>query len=132
MLHASRLRGSRVARRGHDAQPTTVFDLPQPAFTREFHGLFVGCAAALAEPARAARRYARPDGQGGHYRRTGLRATARQSFGEPQHIELGYFARGDVVSGIQQRDAAATGHPYLTNANLDSNLGDIGLYADAI
>ncbi|HEY3668515.1 MAG TPA: TonB family protein [Polyangiaceae bacterium] len=64
----------------------------------------------------------------------GARGSARlhgKAFGEPQHIELGYFARGDVVSGIQQRDAAATGHPYLTNANLDSNLGDIGLYADA-
>ena len=64
----------------------------------------------------------------------GARGSARlhgKAFGEPQHIEFGYFARGDVVSGIQQRDAAATGHPYLTEANLDSNLGDIGLYADA-
>jgi TonB family protein len=64
----------------------------------------------------------------------GARGSARlhaQAFGEPQHIELGYFARGDVVSGVQQRDAAATGHPYLTEANLDSNLGDIGLYAAA-
>ncbi|MEP7049432.1 MAG: TonB family protein [Pseudomonadota bacterium] len=64
----------------------------------------------------------------------GARGSARwhaQAFGEPQHLELGYFARGDVVSGVQQRDAAATGHPYLTEANLDSTLGDIGLYADA-
>lgn len=64
----------------------------------------------------------------------GARGSARwhgQAFNEPQHIELGYFARGDLASGIQQRDAAATGHPYLTETNLDSTLGDIGLYADA-
>jgi iron complex outermembrane receptor protein len=64
----------------------------------------------------------------------GARGSARlhgKAFGEPQHIELGYFARADQVSGIQQRDAAATGHPYLTETNLDSTLGDIGLYADA-
>jgi len=64
----------------------------------------------------------------------GAKGSARlhgKAFGEPQHIEFGYFARGDVVSGVQQRDAAATGHPYLTEANLSSNLGDIGLYADA-
>ena len=64
----------------------------------------------------------------------GARGSARwhgQAFNEPQHIELGYFARGDLVSGVQQRDAAATGHPYLTDANLDSTLSDIGLYADA-
>jgi len=57
-----------------------------------------------------------------------LHATA---FGQPQHIEFGYFARGDVVSGVQQRVEAATGHPYLTETNLDSQLSDIGLYADA-
>jgi len=64
----------------------------------------------------------------------GARGSARwhgQAFNEPQHIELGYFARGDFTSGIQQRLAAATGHPYLTETNLDATLGDIGLYADA-
>jgi len=64
----------------------------------------------------------------------GARGAARwhgQAFYEPQHIELGYFARGDRVSGVQQRDAAATGYPYLTDESLDSTLGDIGLYADA-
>ncbi len=64
----------------------------------------------------------------------GARGSARwhgQAFNEPQHLELGYFARGDFTSGIQQRVAAATGHPYLTETNLDATLGDIGLYADA-
>jgi iron complex outermembrane recepter protein len=64
----------------------------------------------------------------------GARGSARwhgQAFNEPQHLELGYFARGDLTSGIQQRDAAATGDPYLTESNIDATLGDIGLYADA-
>ena len=64
----------------------------------------------------------------------GARGSARwhgQAFNEPQHIELGYFARGDLTSGMQQRLEAATGHPYLTETNLDATLGDIGLYADA-
>ncbi len=54
----------------------------------------------------------------------GARGSARlhgKAFGEPQHIEFGYFARGDFTSGIQQRLAAATGHPYLTETNFDSN-----------
>jgi len=64
----------------------------------------------------------------------GARGAARwhgQAFNEPQHFELGYFARGDFTSGTQQRLAAATGHPYKTETNLDATLGDIGLYADA-
>lgn len=48
-----------------------------------------------------------------------------------QSIELGYFARGDFVSSTQQRIEAATGHPYHTDTNLSSQLGDIGLYLDA-
>jgi len=52
-------------------------------------------------------------------------------FGHPQNIEFGYFARHDIVSALQQRDEASTGHPYLTEDNLDSNLDDIGLYVDA-
>jgi len=64
----------------------------------------------------------------------GARGSARwhgRALNEPQHFELGYFARGDFTSGLQQRLAAATGHPYLTDTNLDATLGDIGLYADA-
>ena len=47
-----------------------------------------------------------------------------------QQVELGYFARHDVASGLQQRIEASTGAPYLTDADLVSNLDDIGLYAD--
>lgn len=48
-----------------------------------------------------------------------------------QELEVGYFARGDFVTASQQRIQAATGHPYHTDTNLDSRLGDLGLYADA-
>jgi len=50
---------------------------------------------------------------------------------QPQEIEIGYFARGDVVSATQQRIEDATGAPYHTDMALDSTLGDIGLYVDA-
>ncbi len=53
------------------------------------------------------------------------------ALGQQQHLELGYFARGDAVSAVQQRLEAATGVPYQTDVNLDSQLSDIGLYADA-
>lgn len=53
------------------------------------------------------------------------------ALGQPQHLELGYFARGDAVSAVQQRLEAATGVPYRTDVDLDSQLSDIGLYADA-
>jgi iron complex outermembrane recepter protein len=48
-----------------------------------------------------------------------------------QELEIGYYARGDLVSAMQQRIEAATGHPYHTDTSLDSRLGDIGLYVDA-
>ena len=48
-----------------------------------------------------------------------------------QQIELGYFARHDVAGALQQRIEAATNAPYLTDANLLSQLDDIGLYFDA-
>jgi len=47
-----------------------------------------------------------------------------------QELELGYFVRGDFVSASQQRIEAATGHPYHTDTDLDSRLGDVGLYVD--
>lgn len=62
-----------------------------------------------------------------------LRGSARWSgsvLEQPQELELGYFARGDLVSATQQRIEAATGHPYHTDTDLDSILGDVGLYAD--
>jgi iron complex outermembrane receptor protein len=51
-------------------------------------------------------------------------------FGHEQELELGYFARSDGVEGLQQRIDAATGAPYRTETHLDSELADIGLYAD--
>src|SRR5262249_16955723 len=47
--------------------------------------------------------------------------------GQKQSLELGYFARGDTVTGRQQRLEAATGVPYKTETDLESQLGDIGL-----
>jgi iron complex outermembrane recepter protein len=67
-------------------------------------------------------------------RTVGARGSARargSAWGRPQDLELGYFARADAVSGIQQRIEAATDHPYHTDTDLDSRLTDIGLYADA-
>ncbi|HEY1957929.1 MAG TPA: TonB family protein [Polyangiaceae bacterium] len=64
----------------------------------------------------------------------GARGFARikaRLFKQPQELELGYFARGDVVHGTQQRLEAATGIPYRTDTDLQSTLADIGLYADA-
>jgi len=53
-----------------------------------------------------------------------------KAIGQPQEIELGYFARGDWVHGTQQRLEATNGVPYATETDLTSELGDIGLYAD--
>ena len=63
----------------------------------------------------------------------GARGSARlhaDVFGLRQELELGYFARGDQANGTQQRLEAATGVPYKTDTDLDSQLGDIGLYGD--
>ncbi|HEY4014271.1 MAG TPA: TonB family protein [Polyangiaceae bacterium] len=64
----------------------------------------------------------------------GARGAARwhtRALGEPQELEFGYFIRGDAVGGTQQRLEASTGVPYKTDTDLDSQLGDLGLYADA-
>ena len=63
----------------------------------------------------------------------GARGSARlhaDALGLRQELELGYFARGDQANGTQQRLEAATGVPYKTDTDLDSQLGDIGLYGD--
>jgi TonB family protein len=63
----------------------------------------------------------------------GARGSARYHttlFDQKQELELGYFARGDKVHGTQQRIEAATGIPYLTETDLSSDLGDLGVYAD--
>jgi iron complex outermembrane recepter protein len=53
--------------------------------------------------------------------------------GLPQQVEFGYFARGDDVTGSQQRiqGNADPGQPYKTDTNLESTLGDLALYAAA-
>jgi iron complex outermembrane recepter protein len=64
----------------------------------------------------------------------GARGAARfhaQAVGQRQELELGYFARGDDAAGTQQRLEASTGVPYKTDADLDAQLGNIGLYGDA-
>jgi TonB family protein len=61
----------------------------------------------------------------------GFARTQGKAFGETQELELGYFARGDHVDGTQERIEAATGVPYRKEADLHSDLGDLGLYADA-
>ena len=63
----------------------------------------------------------------------GTRGSARwhtQFLGQRQELELGYYARGDQTDGTQQRLEAATGVPYKTDTDLDSQLGDIGVWAD--
>jgi iron complex outermembrane receptor protein len=64
----------------------------------------------------------------------GARGSARlhtRALGQTQELEFGYYARGDEAAGTQQRLEASTGVPYLTETDLDSHLGDLGLYADA-
>jgi hypothetical protein len=56
---------------------------------------------------------------------------AGELFGRRQELELGYFARDDQAAGTEQRLEADTGVPYKTDADLVSQLGDIGLYGDA-
>jgi iron complex outermembrane recepter protein len=63
----------------------------------------------------------------------GARGSARFSddlLGQKQSIELGYFARGDLADGTQQRLQAPSFIPYHTDTDLSSKLGDIGLYGD--
>lgn len=61
----------------------------------------------------------------------GSSSWSTHALGQAQELEIGYFARGDRVAGLQQRLAAATGAPYKTEVDTESTLGDIGLYADA-
>jgi TonB family protein len=64
----------------------------------------------------------------------GARGAARfagRALGQPQELEFGYFARADGAASKQQRLEANTGVPYRTETDLDSQLSDIGLYADA-
>ena len=63
----------------------------------------------------------------------GARGSGRVSgefLGQAQIFEAGYFLRSDFVSSQQARIGAGTNHPYKIDADLDSRLGDIGLYFD--
>jgi iron complex outermembrane recepter protein len=51
--------------------------------------------------------------------------------GLPQEIEAGYFARHDIIDGVQERNRSGTNVPYRTDLDLNSALTNIGLYADA-
>jgi TonB family protein len=64
----------------------------------------------------------------------GARGSARlrgELLGQRQELELGYFARGDNVNGTQTRlEAYTSGNPpYKIDSDLQSKIGDIGLYA---
>jgi hypothetical protein len=64
----------------------------------------------------------------------GARGAARlpfEAFGQKHEMELGYFARGDQVTGTQERLEASTGVPYKTENDLESQLADLGMYGDA-
>jgi hypothetical protein len=58
----------------------------------------------------------------------GFARTSGKAFGQTQQLELGYFARYDQVGGVQQRLSPTTLAAYHTDTNIESNLGDIGLY----
>jgi iron complex outermembrane recepter protein len=72
--------------------------------------------------------------QQSHALTIGARGSARHRStfgGQPQEIELGYFARYDDIQGFQQRDRSGTIIPYRKDFDLDSGLTNVGLYADA-
>lgn len=63
----------------------------------------------------------------------GARGSSRiagTALGHRQALEVGYFARGDVVKSSEQRLDATNSVPYRTDTALDARLGDVGLYAD--
>ncbi len=63
------------------------------------------------------------------YGARGFARTDLRALGRTHQIELGYFARGDDVESTRQRLDTA-GVPYKTDADLDAQLGDLGLYAE--
>jgi TonB family protein len=63
----------------------------------------------------------------------GSRGFGRHRFtvgGQPQDLEVGYFARGDAVGNTERRIEASTGQPYRTDTDNEAWLGDLGLYGD--
>ncbi|MBX3259708.1 MAG: TonB-dependent receptor plug domain-containing protein [Labilithrix sp.] len=64
----------------------------------------------------------------------GARGSARwrtKALEQTQELELGYFARADRTASSQHRVEASTSAPYLTETDLDSRLGNVGLFGDA-
>jgi hypothetical protein len=64
----------------------------------------------------------------------GARGSARwrtKALAQTQELELGYFARADRTASSQHRIETATSVPYRTETDLDSRLGNIGLFGDA-
>jgi iron complex outermembrane receptor protein len=53
-----------------------------------------------------------------------------EALGLRQEFEGGYFARIDSTHSTQDRVAAGSNDPYLIDADYQSTLGDIGVYAD--
>ncbi|MFO0659990.1 MAG: TonB family protein [Polyangiaceae bacterium] len=63
----------------------------------------------------------------------GGRGSARyktKALGQTQELELGYLARFDVVDATQLRNEAANQIPYMRETDLESKLGNVGLYVD--
>lgn len=54
-----------------------------------------------------------------------------RAFGQLQELEIGYLARADRTASTQHRVESRTSAPYLTETDLDSRLGNIGLFGDA-
>jgi iron complex outermembrane receptor protein len=63
----------------------------------------------------------------------GARGVARwhgTALGLRQEVEAGYFARMDQTTSQQYRVGAGSNAAYLTDADLTSSLGDVGVYLD--
>lgn len=64
----------------------------------------------------------------------GARGSARwrtKALEQTQELELGYFARADRTASSQHRIDAKSSAPYLAETDLDSRLGNVGIYGDA-
>ncbi len=60
----------------------------------------------------------------------GLARWHGQVLGQRQEVEVGYYGRLDQTTSQQYRVAAGSNVPYRTDADLDSTLGDVGVYVD--
>jgi TonB family protein len=62
----------------------------------------------------------------------GARGFARSAFEllGRHELEVGYLARYDDSDGVQYRIESSTGHPYHKDLDLQSRVGDVGVYGD--